>query len=141
MTQPGNSGSGQAAQIAALESAVATLQSAVKALQVQLAAAVDSFTPVGQRVTELSAAFQDANGRLAAAETTLVGLSQDGEVAELVQRVQDLGATVEGFDARLSAIENVRARSGRTGVRLSNIEQTLQQILQNTTGGTASGTK
>lgn len=124
-----------AAQVQALQSAQAIHAAAINDIGQQLAKALQDFAPVVARVSELSAGFQEANGRLAEAEATLAGMSDQAGMAE---RVAQMGTDLEQVKARLTGVETTRARSGRLGARLTGIEEALAKLAGTTppTGGT-----
>jgi len=120
------------ARVQAIESTQAAQGAALQQIGQELKTAVGNFTPTAARVSELSAGFQEANKRLAAAEATLVGMGDQAGMAEQVAAVR---ASLEEVANRLTVIETTRARSGRLAQRLAGIEAKLDQMTP-PTGGT-----
>lgn len=123
-----------AAQLQALEQVQAAQGQALLHAQSTLAQALKDFAPVAARVSELSAGFQEANGRLAAAEATLAGM---GDQVDVSAQVAQIRLDLEQMRTRLTGVETTRARSGRLGARLAGIEEALAKLAGTPpTGGT-----
>ena len=113
---------------------LATIAGNLQSAQNALAKAVTDFSPVAARVTELSAAFLDANQRLSEVETSLMALQMPEDPGmDLAQQVNALRDTLNTLTARVELLATTRARSGRISTRLTSIEDILRQMQQ---GGT-----
>jgi hypothetical protein len=103
---------------------VAALSGRMTAVEQGLTKAVSDFTPIGKRVTELSAAFQEANVRLAAMEAALVEI-RETQALPADERLDAIDQALAALSARLSAVETQRQRGGRLSKRLADIEARL----------------
>ena len=113
---------------------IAALEGRVTAIEQGLSAAIAQFTPIGERVAELSSAFLAANERLAGLESAVIALVA-AQPAPNEDRLTALEEGQERLDTRISAVEQARARGGRLSSRLINIEDTLKSLVD-AQGGT-----
>lgn len=106
---------------------MAELENRITAIEALLADKVPGFEAVGVRVTELSAGFQQANGRLTAAQEAVERLSvatpPPGEA-----RLSALETAFSALASQVQALAAVRSRSGLSG-RLLSIEEKLDALL------------
>jgi hypothetical protein len=112
-------------RLAALEGAFSQARQQLTALDAKVTAALESFSPIGPRVTELSAAFLAANERLAGLEADIETLKAAGPDAGLAH----LEEVIEGMEARLAVVEQTRQRGGRLASRLRDIEGKIDRLL------------
>lgn len=112
-------------RLTAVEGALATARQELATLKATVATALESFSPIGPRVTELSAAFLAANERLAGLESDIAALKAAGPNALLTHFEE----VVEGMEARLAAVEQTRQRGGRLSSRLRSIEEKIDRLL------------
>lgn len=115
MTQP------KAAE--ATEARLGELERRMTAVEQGLAKAIETFSPVGGRVAELSSAFQAANARLRTLELAIEALqnAEPPDVSALLARLTDI-------ETRLGSVERSGNRRGRLSSRLAGIEAALERI-------------
>lgn len=110
-----------------VSSRVGVVEQRITAVEQLLAAKVPGFEQVGARVTELSGAFQQANGRLTAHEQAIERLS----TATPPPSSERLSAVEAGLAALVEQVQTLAATRGRSGLsgRLRSIEEKLDALL------------
>lgn len=116
-----------------LTARISLVEARVTGIEQTLAAKIPGFEQVGTRVTELSGAFLQANGRLAALEAGLEAL-QAAAPAPAEQRLAAVEQALALLAERVTALAATRGRSGLSG-RLASIEEKLNALLPPTTPG------
>jgi chromosome segregation ATPase len=114
-------------RITATEQRYAAGEARLTGIEAGLRSAVDDFTPVAGRVSELSAAALAFNGRLNAVEEALAALSAAAPPAPEA-RLLEVEAALDALSGRLANVEQTRARGGHLSQRLQDIEARLSKV-------------
>lgn len=104
---------------------IAELSRRITTIEQLLVQKLPGFEAVAGRVGELATAFQQANGRLSDVETAVQAI-RDAPLPGGAQDIADLRASVDALSARVSGIEQTRARGGTLSQRLASIEAKLE---------------
>lgn len=106
---------------------IASVEQRITAIEQVLREKIPGFEQVGARVTELSGAFQQANGRLTAHEQAIERLST-ATPPPSSERLSALEAGLAALTVQVQALAATRGRSGLSG-RLASIEEKLDALL------------
>lgn len=106
---------------------LASMERRVTGIETLLNEKVPGFEAVGARVTELSAAFQNANGRLTGLEADVVELKEAPPTVD-ERRLAEIEQGLQGIRAAVATLSATRGRAGLSG-RLRAIEDKLDALL------------